>query len=269
MAVMYGYKLISRARQPLLDLLSLNISLILGVLLRFGITLENAPDYSRLQWASIFVVYSALYMSTFFFIGLYHRYRNSPERALMGIFGGCLFNVFIVNFIKEYNFSRIASFYCWGLNSILISGWRFLYRIRADETEVGRRQAVIVGKVADAAFLKRIIAGSDAYPYDILGCVEVTDDAIRGRETEGVRVLGLIGELGDIIREYSVNVVIMVGSSIPYSKILHYDGKLGLLRPEFKLVPELICDEAVKEGTVETITMIDISPGGMVGDSKN
>ncbi|MCK4830685.1 glycosyltransferase, partial [bacterium] len=150
MALMYVFNMLIRARQPLFDLLLLNISLILGIFLRFGISLENAPNYSRLQWISIFVVYSTLYMVTFYFLGIYHRYRNNPERALIGIFIGFLFNVFIVNFIKQYNFSRIASFYCWGFNSILISGWRFILGIiQSKEFEYVRRKTVVVGKISD------------------------------------------------------------------------------------------------------------------------
>ena len=124
MALVYMFNMFRRARQSFADLLFLNISLILSILLRYGISLEYAPNYSGLQWISIFIVYSILYMITFYFSGMYHRYRNNPERALFAVFVGFLFHIFIINFIKQYNFSRIASFYCWGFNSILISGWQ-------------------------------------------------------------------------------------------------------------------------------------------------
>lgn len=262
MASVYGFRMVKRAWQPITDLLLLNVSLILGILLRFGIRLENAPDYSGLQWMSIFIVYSVLYMSTFYFIGMYHRYRYVPERSLLGIFIGFLFNVFIVNFIKQYNFSRIASFYCWGFNSILISGWRFVYQLfQTGGSGVVRRQAVIVGKLSDAVTLKHILSESETFFCDITGCVEVSQDAIRGRELEGLHVLGLVDELGDIINEYSINVVIMVGSVIPFSKVLSFGGRFGSMRPEFKLVPELKSAGEVKGRKAGGITMIDIGPG--------
>ncbi len=268
MGLGYSVRILRSLRQPLLDLFLLNVSLVLGILLRFGITLENAPAYTRIQWATIFIVYSVLYMVTFYFIGIYNRYRNVPERALIGIFVGFLFNVFIVNFIKQYNFSRIASFYCWGFNSIFISGWRFIYQyLHAEEMRIARLRAVVVGRISDAVELNNLLIESDRYCYDIVGCVEISQNAIRGSEMEGIHVLGLVNELGDIITEYSINVVIMVGSNIPYSKILMTDVRFGKMRPEFKLVPELKVSNNIKEKTSD-FTMIDIHPGGTRGNNR-
>ncbi len=268
MALVSGFRMAKRAWQPVFDLLLLNVSLVLGIVLRFGVHLEDAPAYSGPQWASIFIVYSALYMITFLFLGMYHRHRNEPERSILGIFIGFLFNVFIVNFIKQYNFSRIASFYCWGFNTILISGWRFAYQILASRKDgTSRRQAVVVGDLADAVTAKRLFDSVGAQ-YEIIGCVEVTPGAIRGRETDGLYVLGLVGELEHIIREYSIDTVIMAGSTIPYSKILSVGDRFGLTRPEFKLVPELKRLEKVKDLKASDITLIDINPGGVTGKKQ-
>jgi len=269
MTWVYGLDMLTRARQPLFDLLLLNISLILGILLRFGFSLENAPDYSRLQWISIFIVYSALYMVTFCFIGLYHRYRNNPEWALLGIFIGFLFNVFIVNFVKQYNFSRIASFYCWGFNSILISGWRFIFEIvQSKEFKHVGRKTVVVGKIFDAVKLRGVLDESSLYNFDIMGCVEISQEAIRGTEMGGLHVLGLVDELYDIIKEYSVDVVIMVGSDIPFSKILNNGGGFGSMRPDFMIVPELKSIEGVEGKKSDYITLINIHSGGMFGSIR-
>lgn len=265
MGVVAGLRMINRMRQPLFDLGLLNISLIIGIILRFGVHFENVPGYSHLQWLSIFIVYSTLYMTTFFFLGMYHRYRNDPDRALIGILLGFMFNVFIVNFIKEYNFSRLASFYCWGLNSITISGWRFAHQLLVDmSAKPLSRYAVIVGRLPDAVLLKRAFEKTGSR-YGVVGCVEISKDAIRGRELEGLHVLGLIDELGTIIEEYSIHLVIMVGSAIPFSKVLSVGDRFGLTRPDFKFVPELKSLEKVKSNTDLDITMIDIHPGGLIG----
>ena len=266
MALMYVFNMLIRARQPLFDLLLLNISLMLGIFLRFGISLENAPNYSRLQWISIFVVYSTLYMVTFYFLGIYHRYRNNPERVLIGIFIGFLFNVFIVNFIKQYNFSRIASFYCWGFNSILISGWRFILEMfQSRESRHIGRKTVIIGKISDAVKLRNILSESDSFTFDVMGCIEISQDAIRGTEMDGLHVLGLVNELNDIIKEYSINVVILAGSNIPFSKILNNGSGFGSMRPEFIFVPELKSMEEMKGKVSDYITLIDIHSGRMSG----
>jgi len=264
MAWVYGHNMLIRLQQPALDLLLLNISLILGIFLRFGISLERAPDYSGLQWLSIFIVYSVIYMVTFYFVKMYHRYKNNPERALLGIFIGFLFNIFIVNFIKEYNFSRIASFYCWGFNSLYISGWRFIYEVvLSKKTKTVGRKTIVIGKVSDAVKLREIMRESGVFSFDIMGCVEVSPGAIRGSELEGLHILGLVDELYDVIKEYSIDIVIIVGSNIPFSKILNNGGGFGLIRPEFILVPELQSAVNSNEKVTDTITLIDIHPGGM------
>jgi O-antigen biosynthesis protein len=267
MGVVYGLRAVMSLKAPLIDLLLLNLSLTLGVMVRFGISSGNYPPYSKAQWVIIFLVYSSLYLGAFTFIGMYKRYRDVPERALLGVFLGFLLNVTVVYFIKQYNFSRIASFYCWGFNSLLISGWRFgLDAFRSGDAPVKRKRALIVGKIADAVVLRKTMQESDHLFYDFAGCVEISADAIRGREQEGLYVLGLIGELRDIIKEYSVDVVIMVGSSIPFSRILSLSSRPGGAAPEFKLVPELRTEG--NGGGNGTISMIDIHPGGVVGTTR-
>jgi len=267
MAWGYGIRTLTRLKEPLFDFFLINISLTLGVMMRFGVSLDEAPDYSGMQWISIFLVYSTFYMTTFTFLGMYHRYRNNPERAFLGVFIGFLLNVLIVYFIKEYNFSRIASFYCWGFNSIFISGWRFAAQmIQSKETRIRFKKALVVGRIADAAAFRKMVSFSETAPFIIIGCVEVTPGALRGREKDGVYVLGLIDELRDIIKEYAVDMVIMVGSSLPYSKILSVGSTFGSMTPEFKLAPELkVPGENAPNGSV---TLIDIHPGGLFGNSR-
>ncbi len=264
MALVYGFRGLMMFRQPLLDFLFLNLSLGLGLLLRFGTSFVDYPPYSSRQWTIIFIVYSTIYISAFIFMGLYRRYRNSPERALLGVFLGFLFNVMMVYFIKQYNFSRIASFYIWGFNSIFISGRRFageMFRSRSFRTHAKR--ALVVGRISDAAAFKRMLAESSPGLYDILGCVETTHDAIRGREHDGIYALGLVNELRDLIKEYSADVIIMISLSVPFSKILSMSGRFGVMTPEFKLVPELKINE--ESGA---IMMIDIHPGGLISASR-
>ncbi len=266
MGAVFGAAAIMKIRQPFIDLVLLNVSLLLSLVLRFGIQLENAPAYTRMQWISIFIVYSTLYMVTFFFLGVYHRYRYNPERALIGIFIGFLFNIFIVNFIKEYNFSRIASFYCWGFNSIFISGWRFIRELVVSKySEHAGRRAIVVGTIEDAVTFRRFLACDGMPRFDIVGCVETRADTLRGSEYQGLHVLGLVNELATIVRDYAIGTVIMVGTDQPFSKVLMNSGGFGIMKPEFKFIPELPSPEMVKIKGTSTISLIDINPGGSLG----
>jgi O-antigen biosynthesis protein len=264
MALVYGVRAVVRMRAVFFDLLLINLSLLLGIVMRFGLSPDNPPPYSRMQWVSIFVVYSTLYLVTFAFLGMYHRFRHVPERALLGVFLGFLFNILVVYFVKQYNFSRIASFYCWGFNTIFVSGWRFAVQtMNSGSILMKPKRALVVGSMRDAALFHRIVSGGAPPQWEIVGCVEVNPEVTRGSEFDGLHVLGLVEELRDIIKEYGVDVVFMIGSNIPFSKILGAGGGFGAAAPEFKLVPELnLVSGSAVDGHV---AMIDIHPGGMFG----
>lgn len=240
MGLGYALRTAAALRQPALDFLFLTMSLGLGLIFRFGVHPGNYPDYSGLQWTSIFLVSSALYLAVFVFLGMYHRYRGVPERALLGVFLGFLCNILIVYLVKRYNFSRIATVYSWGFTVLFIVGGRLGETFMRGKLHRSRtKRAILVGSIADAAVFRRSVAAANPVAFEVLGCVETSPDAIRGSEQDGVHVLGLLPELRDIIREYSVDVVIMLGSGTPFSRILTVAGRLGRNAPEFKLVPEL------------------------------
>jgi FlaA1/EpsC-like NDP-sugar epimerase len=200
-------------------------------------------------------------------MGMYHRYKYNPEHALVGVFIGFLFNVLIVYFIKQYNFSRIASFYCWGFNSILISGWRFVSELFwTKDHKRGGRKTLVIGTIFDAVKLRTALHLTGMDDYDILGCIETSENAIRGSEREELHVLGLIDDMKDIIKDYSIDVVMMTGSNIPFSKILSNYSGFGSMRPEFKLVPELKSIEEIKK--TGFVTIIDIHSGKLFGAKK-
>ncbi|MFC1485407.1 glycosyltransferase [Candidatus Latescibacterota bacterium] len=255
--------------QPSLDLLLLNFSLILSILLRFGIDLETAPAYTGPQWVSVFVVYSLLYLGTFYGTGMYHRFRGNPERAILAISIGFLFNIFVVYFIKQYNFSRIASFYSWGFNTLFISGWRFaIESIRERAKTVAGRPALVVGSLDDAGVLRDILAEQCPGTYDIVGSLGVEPDTIRGTERDGLHVLGLIEDLNEVVRDYAIEVVFMVGRHIPFSTILSNGSRRGFQRPEFKFIPELKSKDGVEKNIQEPIPMIDIHTGRFSGTPR-
>ena len=129
-------------------------------------------------------------------------------------------------------------------------------------------RTVIIGKIADAVLVLNALKEGGYSTYDVIGCVEVSQDAIRGTNKDGLHVLGLVDELKDIVRDYSVDVVIMAGSHLPFAKILDHGGVGGHMRPEFKLVPELDALREVKEKTADGLNFIDIRSGGIIGTMR-
>ena len=64
----------------------------------------------------------------------------------------------------------------------------------------------------------------------------------------------------------------MVGSNIPFSKILNNGSRFGSMHPEFLFVPDLSAINENKENASDYITLVDISSSGMLrvrGDKKN
>jgi len=126
-----------------------------------------------------------------------------------------------------------------------------------------------VSTIDNAVEFVRILQSKGLRTYEVVGCLEVSPDAIRGIEKDGVYILGLVEDLIEVIHRYDVEVVVMIGSNLPYSRILEAGMKIGSLkRPEFKLVPEMPDAYNMCKDTFE-VTMIDILPGGQLHDRRS
>jgi hypothetical protein len=125
-----------------------------------------------------------------------------------------------------------------------------------------------VGTLDNAVALKRIMEQRGQNGYTITGSLAIEPDALRGAGREGVHVLGLLNDLQDVIREYAIDVVFMIGHDIPFSKILTNGSRHGFRSPEFKFIPELRESEKMGENNTNGIPMIDIHAGRLFGSLR-
>jgi GT2 family glycosyltransferase len=258
MGLVYMLNGLRKASHPALDLILLNFSLLLGTMVRFGVSFQGAPDYSDFEWGTVFFLYSFINISVFFLAGMYHRYRYSPAVAAIGVTAGFILNVFCINFLKIYNFSRLTSFYSWVFGIIFIPGWRVIYRSFRRGKILEFHRTLVVGSVNEATELKNMLAFGDTR-YDIIGCVESTPYPQMDIWKGDVHVVGFLEDLHNLVRTYDIDTIIMIGLHHPFSRILRVKRSIGLPRISYKLVPELKMAQNGNNGS--ELSMIEIRPG--------
>jgi len=158
----------------------------------------------------------------------------------MGIFLGSLAISSIALFVKEtYTFSRFVAFYAPMYNCILVAGWRggvtLVSRVRTG-FRIGRRRTLIVGTGKEGRSFLHTVRDHAALGYDVVGFVG-SDNELRGQSVDEVRVLGVVEDLPNLIREYKVDEIVVTTPTVSYSDILRVSSEVGRANVEFRLVP--------------------------------
>ena len=247
---------------PLIDLILINLGLILGIYLRFGsklselltpiydylnLTKYDLPMFSTWELVAIFSIYSIIYMGSFIFAGAYGRYRYSAKRAALGSSLGLVFIVFIVfflrynvSFLKEISLSRLVAIYSWMFDIILVSGWRIVIRAvvrKSSGTSLGRKRILVVGVGEQGRFLAKVVQMNPHLGYEMVGFVD-PESGNRGESVDGYHILGLTGDLDELVTQYRIQEVILASENVPYSEILKVGSGFRFTHPRFLMVPD-------------------------------
>ena len=269
---------------PLVDLILINFGLILGINLRFGsklsdlitpvydylnLTEYDLPMFSTLELVTIFSIYSVIYMSCFIFVGVYRRYSYSAKRAALGSSLGLVFIVFIVfflrynvSFLKETNLSRLVAVYSWIFDIILVSGWRLMIRAvvrKSSGTSFGRKRILVVGVGEQGRFFAKVVRKNPHLGYEMVGFVD-PESGNRGESVDGYHVLGLTGDLGELVTQYRIQEVILASENVPYSEILKVGTGFRLTQPRFLIVPDSFHRMYSDEKGISSLPLISLTP---------
>ncbi len=259
-------KFIEKLLLPLADFLLVNLGLWIALLIRFqwvNWPQSRMPSFSTGQWVTVFVALSSIWLVSFYFIGLYDKYRYRPWRALTGTFVGFAGITFLIFFLRGYNFSRLFILYSWLLNSLLVAGWRGIawqiLSIRKSR-RLRRQKALIVGAKDNAIYFLNLVRQHPELNYEILGFVENSNHP-EEKIIEGVNLLGTIENLPEILKDYKVDEIIVTTQTVPYSQLLSLASDSRSPNVHFKLLPNSFRTTVAqrKIGGREDLPLIDIS----------
>ena len=175
------------------------------------------PPYSDIEWQVLHALPTAIWVASFFLVGLYDRRRLSAAWAVAGVALGFAIIVTSVFFFKAYNFSRLAVGAAWIFNTVLVAGWRigWWWLLQSRHVRESRR-ILLVGVDESARQLLDYLRETNYLGCELIGVVGPDRDS-AGRILEGIQIVGSIDQLEELVTEYSVDEVIFTSATISHS----------------------------------------------------
>ncbi len=236
------------------DLVLLNVSVMLGFLIRFEFSYEVVSNLQNLQFLWINALASFIYVIIGAFLDLFRSNKDSISNQIKAIGASYAGVALVTFFVREYAFSRLALIY--GLGSALILMLIFkviqINQSKSDTKVTGRLKrlkVLIVGNDAETSEIKSKIHSRPDWNYQVVGTITTED--------EDSDALGTVSQLKDLIRAYQVDQVFFALKSISYKEMLLLISDLQKENVVFKLVPDTM-DFILGKSNVEYLESIPL-----------
>ena len=235
---------------PLIDLATINITPLVGTLIRIGhlapLTMETLVPY-----AVIHGTYSVVWMSSFYLSSLYGKRRFSATTSAIAVTAGFVIVAALTYYTPSYAFSRVVILLTWIMNLIIIAGWRLVIA----SLNGAQRRAIIVGTDRTGRAILSRIRNEVQSDYDIIAFLD-SDPRIIGTMVDEVNVLNGNGKLSDTLDSHKIDEVIVGSSSVSYHEILQLVSSCTRLGVGLKLVTNLEDTDGAAHH-LETVSLVD------------
>jgi FlaA1/EpsC-like NDP-sugar epimerase len=245
-----------------LDIVFINVSLILSLILRFG---EG--------WRTYLYVYRELiiYLTGFFllFAVIFKLYRRIWRYLSIGdlfliaevVTGGIFATVLCLNLVKGLAFPRTVVALTWFFSLALVGGSRLVWRLyceRKGALNRGQERILIVGAGdAGEVISREIIRRPDL--GELVGFVDDDKEKI-GKRIHNVKVLGNIEGINDILEKEQVSMVIIAIPTARGKEIKRIVDNIKNKEVEIKTLPGLyeLVDGKVSVSRIRNIRIEDL-----------
>ena len=224
-------------KAPLADLLFLNSGLIIGRIIHFN------AIYLPKKIILPYIIYNLGWLAISSVFGVYGRKKVSILNTIFAVCAGLAFIFSFTYFFKQFAFSRFVLLFTGLTTLIAIPGWRWLaWKLpgSAGFREWFKRRTLLVGVDELTERIAAKTTENEAYPFKIIGFIDCGHRYL-GKKTAGVKVVGSIEDLNNLIHKLSIEEVVFSGKSLSYGEIVKHisllDGKVG-----FKVLPETALD---------------------------
>jgi len=245
-----------------LDIVFINVSLILSLILRFG---EG--------WGIYFYVYRELciYLSGFFLLfavifKLYKRiwrYLSVGDLFLIAevVTGGIVVAVLVLNWLKGIAFPRTIVALTWFSSLALVGGSRLIWRLyceRKGALNRGQERILIVGAGdAGEVISREIIRRPDL--GELVGFADDDKDKV-GKRIHNRKVLGNIEGINDILEKEQVSTIIIAIPAASGKEIKRIVNNIKNKEVKIKILPGLyeLVDGKVSVSRIRSIRIEDL-----------
>lgn len=236
------------------DLILLNLSVILGFLIRFRFSYEVVVNLQSLKYLWINLLACILYVGVGATLDLFQSQKNSISNQLKAIVGTYTGVAVVTFFVRNLAFSRLALIYGLAVALILMIAFR-LVQINLSENnqkisgKLKRSKILLVGTKEDTTPIKQKIHSRPDWNYEVVGTV-----SIDNKEGD---YLGTLSQITDLIRAYNIDQVFFALKSVSYKSMFHYLLQLQQHRVVVKLIPDSM-DFILGKSNVEYLETIPI-----------
>ena len=236
------------------DLILLNISVILGFLIRFRFSYEVFTDLQNLKFLWINLLASLIYIFIGGFLDLFQSKKDSISNQIKAIIASYSGVALITFFVREYAFSRLALIFG------LITAFVLMLLFKVIQINLSKSDAKVTGKLKR---LKVLLVGNPDHTVGIKSKIHSRPDwnyeveGTVGIEHTNEGDLGELAQLKELIKAYQIDQVFFALSSISYKDMLRQISLLQNERVVFKLVPDSM-DFILGKSNVEYLESIPL-----------
>ena len=254
--------IIRRFSWVVLDIIFINVSLILSLILRFG---KGWEIYFYVYWESI------VYLSGFFLLfavvfRLYKRiwrYLSIGDLFLIAevVTGGIFVTILCLNWVKGIAFPRTVVALTWFFSLALVGGSRLIWRVyceRKGALNRGQERILIVGAGdAGEVISREIIRRPDL--GKLVGFVDDDKEKI-GKRIHNRKVFGSVEDINDILEKEQINTVIIAIPTASGKQIRQIVDSIKNKEVKIKTLPGLyeLVDGKVSVSRIRNIRIEDL-----------
>jgi GT2 family glycosyltransferase/lipopolysaccharide/colanic/teichoic acid biosynthesis glycosyltransferase len=182
---------------------------------------ERWPGFPEIFKPWVYIVPSLFQIIVSGIIGSYKRNSLSVFRSVISLSVGLVILTSLTFFLKQYAFSRAVVLITYGFSVVAFSIWRIILKfsfLKSGLTEDSFSNTVIVGVDPKAVELNKKLTENLSSPYKVIGFIGNEISEI-GNQIEGKTIIGSLGNLRKVAREFKVNNVIFSSESIEFDTI--------------------------------------------------
>ena len=242
----------------LMDTVLMQLSLLLAIRIKFG-SLNEINEYLIIDG-----IYTAVWLLSFYIIGVYKKRRLSATYAAWGVLFGFFVNTTFTFFFNQFAYSREVLIWLLLLNIIILPAWRIGIRLARKtglvpflgtlgKTMILRRTA-IVGSKEEAKRITHKILDRIEYGYTIEGFIDKNSPDFS---LENPTYLGNVTDIAEIVSARKITDIIFSTESYSYEEVMDIIDKVKHNKMNFKIVPKQM-DFIIGKSSVESIEELSI-----------
>lgn len=252
-----------------MDIILVNFSVLLALLMRFEVTIESIPDEYIYKYEQFMIPFTLITLLVFWFCRIYHSlWEYASITELYKIVEACTISEIIhccVTMFLDLGMPRSVYFMTWVFLVVSVSASRFMYRFirtglnryRTNEDDV---RIMIIGAGNATNVLIREISISHYLANSRVVCVIDDNPNKVGKYIHGVKVVGTREDIKEMAKQYDVDEIIF---AIPSTSAENRKEILSICKEtdcELKILPGVyqMVDGEINIKDIRRVDVLDL-----------